>query len=185
MQDEKYTKSPPKSYIYLLFLTSDLKTIIFSYKICFFNANLQNLPASCALMGSLLWWAGRISSLTASEVLASSCVASIREQCSVPVPSIERRMSPTCSAPHLTMTHTETCSVRRDSIQWRASTNCLLHLSTTLAGFILSITITCLFLYMAVVRLMPRLAEEPFTISTSRGPEACCTASEGDNTHTL
>lgn len=56
------------------------------------------------------------------------------------------------------------------------------HLSTTLAAFILSIIITCLLLYIVVVRLIPRLAERPFTISTSRGPEACCTASETDNT---
>lgn len=55
------------------------------------------------------------------------------------------------------------------------------HLSTTLAGFILSIIITCLLLYIVVVRLIPRLAEGPFTISTSRGPEACCTASETEN----
>lgn len=54
------------------------------------------------------------------------------------------------------------------------------HLSATLAAFILSITITCLLLYIVVVRLIPRLAEGHFTISTSRGPEACCTASETD-----
>lgn len=33
------------------------------------------------------------------------------------------------------------------------------------------------------MRLIPRLEEGPFTISTSRGPEARCTASETDNTH--
>lgn len=57
------------------------------------------------------------------------------------------------------------------------------HLSTTLAAFILSIIITCLLLYIVVVRLIPRLEQGPFTISTSRGPEACCTASETHNTH--
>lgn len=55
------------------------------------------------------------------------------------------------------------------------------HLSATLAAFILSIIITCLLLYIVVWRLIPRLAEGLFTISTSRGPEACCTASETDN----
>lgn len=53
------------------------------------------------------------------------------------------------------------------------------HLSATLAALILSMMTTCLLLYMVVVRLIPRLAEGLFTISTSRGPDACCTASEG------
>lgn len=66
-----------------------------------FSCHLRVLPVSCGLTASLLWLAGRISSLTTSAVLASSCVASISEQCSVLVPSIDRRMSPTCSAPHL------------------------------------------------------------------------------------
>lgn len=66
-----------------------------------FSCHLGVSPVSCGLTASLLWLAGRISSLTTSAVLASSCVASISEQCSVLVPSIDRRMSPTCSAPHL------------------------------------------------------------------------------------
>lgn len=52
------------------------------------------------------------------------------------------------------------------------------HLSATLAALILSIMMTCLLLYTVVLRLIPRLEEGLFTISTSRGPEACCTASE-------
>lgn len=55
------------------------------------------------------------------------------------------------------------------------------HLSATLAALILSIMITCLARYMVVVRQIPRLAEGLFIISTSRGPEACCTASESDS----
>ncbi len=46
-------------------------------------------------------WEGRISSLVRSEELDRSCWASIREQCSVLMPSIARRISPTCRAPHL------------------------------------------------------------------------------------
>lgn len=58
-------------------------------------------PVSWGFMWSLLWLAGRISNLTMSEVWANSCVASIREQCSVLVPSIDRMRSPICNAPHL------------------------------------------------------------------------------------
>ncbi len=118
-------------------------------------------------------------------MLASSCVASIREQSSALVPSIDRRMSPACSAPHL---RERDCFRnvflfnRKVSVE-QCNARGWFHLSTTLAAFILSIIITCLLLYIVVVRLIPRLVEGPFTISTSRGPEACCTASETDNTH--
>lgn len=53
-------------------------------------------PVSCVLC-----WEGRISSLVSSEELDRSCWASIKEQCSVLMPSIARRISPTCKAPHL------------------------------------------------------------------------------------
>lgn len=60
---------------------------------------------SGGLRGSLLWWAGRISSFTFSDVAAKSWVASNNEQCSVLVPSMERIWSPTCKAPHLQEKH--------------------------------------------------------------------------------
>lgn len=53
------------------------------------------------------------------------------------------------------------------------------YLSTTLAGLILSMTMACLFKCMAVVRVIPRLAPGALAISTSRGPEAFVTESEG------
>lgn len=150
-----------------------------------FLHHFLDIPVSCGLTGSLLWLAGRISSFTTSEVLASSCVASISEQCSVLVPSIDRRMSPTCSAPHLRggrLGQVSFCLTVKVSVEQK-NIKGEFHLSTTLAAFILSIIITCLLLYIVVVRLIPRLEEWLFTISTSRGPEACCTASETDKTH--
>lgn len=58
-------------------------------------------PVSWGFPGSRVWCAGRISNLVWSEVLASNCVASRTEQCSVLVPSIDRIWSPTCNAPDL------------------------------------------------------------------------------------
>lgn len=52
-----------------------------------------------------------------------------------------------------------------------------MYLSTTLADLILSMTMACLFLCMAVVRVIPRLAPGALAISTSRGPEALVTES--------
>lgn len=85
-------------------------------------------------------------------------------------------MSPTCSAPHLEVGRGQVllcvCVCRKGG--WGVFP----HLSATLAALILSMTTTCLLLYIVVVRLIPRLEEGLFAISTSRGPEACCTASE-------
>lgn len=70
---------------------------------------------SCGLTGSLHWLAGSISSLITSVVLARSCVASISEQCSVLVPSMDRMMSPMCRAPHLKAKQRE----REKEREWR------------------------------------------------------------------
>lgn len=142
-----------------------------------------------------------------SEVWANSCVASIRERCSVLVPSIDRMRSPICNAPHLrerggkkgtdregferrkayhiySKASQLSCKIQYGLFGTQVKSETLFvtgglpHLSTTLACLILSMTMTCLFLYTAVARLTPRLAAGHFTISTSRGPEACCTDSE-------
>lgn len=55
-----------------------------------------------------------------------------------------------------------------------------MYLSTTLPALILSMTMACLFLCVAAVRVMPRLAPGDLAISTNRGPEAFVTESEGD-----
>lgn len=69
------------------------------YRDMFCKCQCACRPASCVLC-----WDGRISSLVSSEELDRSCWASIREQCSVLMPSIARRISPTCKAPHLRKT---------------------------------------------------------------------------------
>jgi hypothetical protein len=58
-------------------------------------------PASGGLRGRRLWGTGKISSLTFSDTLARSSVASSSEQCSVLVPSMDRIWSPACRAPLL------------------------------------------------------------------------------------
>ena len=85
------------NYFLFHFSFSYLSNFLLTEICCVFSV----IPVSCGLTGSLLWLAGRISSLTTSEVLPRSCMDSIREQCSVLVPSIDKRMSPTCNAPHL------------------------------------------------------------------------------------
>lgn len=117
--------------------------------------------------------------MTTSQALASSWVTSISEQCSVLVLSRDRRMSPTCSAPHLEVgrggvRYTDAAAA---ADVWGGGWGGSPHLSATLAALILSMMMTCLLLYIVVLRLIPRLEEGLFTISTSRGPEACCTAS--------
>lgn len=57
------------------------------------------------------------------------------------------------------------------------------HLSTTLAGLILSMTMTCLLLCVAVARVMPSTVPGDLPISTSRGPEAFVTVSAQQITH--
>lgn len=52
-----------------------------------------------------------------------------------------------------------------------------LYLSTTLAGLILSMTMTCLFRCMVVVSVIPSVDPGVFAISTSKGPEAFATVS--------
>lgn len=52
-----------------------------------------------------------------------------------------------------------------------------LYLSTTLAGLILSMTMTCLFRCMVVVSVIPSVDPGLFAISTSKGPEAFATVS--------
>lgn len=85
-------------------------------------------------------------------------------------------MSPTWSAPHLEVGRG---GVRNtDGTGGTGGTGVGPHLSATLAALILSMMMTCLLLYIVVLRLIPRLEAGLFTISTSRGPEACCTASE-------
>lgn len=58
------------------------------------------------------------------------------------------------------------------------------HLSTTLAAFILSMMITCLFLYVAEVNVMPRFTPGDLGISTSNGPEAFVTESKNNKHYT-
>lgn len=53
-----------------------------------------------------------------------------------------------------------------------------MYLSTTLPALILSMTMACLFLCMAAVRVIPKLAPGDLAISTSRGPEAFVTESD-------
>lgn len=51
------------------------------------------------------------------------------------------------------------------------------YLSTTLAGLILSITMTCLFRCVLVASVIPKAEPGVFAISTSKGPEALATVS--------
>lgn len=52
------------------------------------------------------------------------------------------------------------------------------HLSAMLAGFTLSMTITCLLQNMDVDRAMPRLEPVALATSTNSGPDAVATESE-------
>lgn len=58
-----------------------------------------------------------------------------------------------------------------------------LYLSTTLAGLILSMTMTCLFRCVVVVSVIPSVDPGVFAISTSKGPEAFATVSAKQEKH--
>lgn len=53
------------------------------------------------------------------------------------------------------------------------------HLSTTLPDLILSMTMTCLLRWLADVSVIPSVAPGDLMISTSSGPEAFATVSDG------
>lgn len=56
------------------------------------------------------------------------------------------------------------------------------HLSTTLPDLILSMTMTCLLRWLADVSVIPSVAPGDLMISTSSGPEAFATVSDGGRT---
>lgn len=148
-------------------------------------------PASEGLRGLRLWGAGRISNCTFSDTLASSLVASSKEQCSVLVPSMDRMWSPACSAPLLAR-----CGERGGGkLTWVASPPAsplhyggarhVPHLSTTLAGLMRSMVMTGLFRWEPVVSEIPRADPGILVISTIKGPEALATVSGTWNERTV
>lgn len=84
------------------------------------------VPVSEGFRGRRLWGAGTISSLTFSETLARSLVASSMEQCSVLVPSMDRMWSPGCRAPLLARSRTERVLVREKE-PWASYPQCRLR----------------------------------------------------------
>lgn len=128
-----------------------------------------------------------ISSLTFSNTLAKSLVASSSEQCSVLVPSMDRMWSPACRAPLLARWGVKgepgpagQSSARPLSLPTAphgGSTQHTSHLSTTLAGLMRSMVMTGLFRWEPVVSEMPRADPGVLVISTIKGPEALATVS--------
>lgn len=110
-------------------------------------------------------------------------MASAREQNSMDFPSTDRMWSPAWSAPHLhTHTHIILMSVCVQVMRLtQGACGAFRYLSAMLAGFTLSMMITCLLQNMEVDRATPRLEPVALATSTSSGPDAVATESDKEN----